>query len=134
MKTAQDIINNARFEIITHIITLMRKIDAFLETGNNRLMTDPEESVVLDFAECTTCPDIVVEVDNSNLGIDTPCREVRTLDFIATSDDHNFYVGAGENTDVYADDITTDDLLSIAKVLENTYKNIRNGIVWHENC
>jgi hypothetical protein len=46
---------------------------------------------------------------------------VRTLDFIATSDDHDFYVGAGENTEVEADDITTDELLAIAKCLEKTY-------------
>ena len=121
MRTAQDIINNARFEIVTHIITLMRKIDAYLETGNKGLMTDPEESVVLDFAECVYAPSIIVEVDNSYLDIEDTCREVRTLDFIATSDDHDFYVGAGENTEVEADDITTDELLAIAKCLEKTY-------------
>ena len=121
MRTAQDIINNARFEIVTHIITLMRKIDAYLETGNKRLMTDPEESVVLDFAECVYAPSIIVEVVYPYLDIDAPCREVRTLDFIATSDDHNFYVGAGENTEVVADDMTTDDLVAIAKCLEKTY-------------
>ena len=121
MRTAQDIINNARFEIITHIITLMRKIDAYLETGNKRLMTDPEESVVLDFAECVYAPSIIVDVDYPYLDIESPCREVRTIDFIATSDDHNFYVGAGENTEVVADDMTTDDLVAIAKCLEKTY-------------
>ena len=121
MRTAQSIIDNARFEIITHIITLMRKIDAYLETGNKRLMTDPEEGVVLDFAECVYAPSIVVEVEYPYLDIEDPCREVRTLDFIATSDDHNFYVGAGENTEVDAEDITTDELLAIAKCLEKTY-------------
>lgn len=121
MRTAQDIINNARFEIITHIITLMRKIDAYLETGNKRLMTDPEEGVVLDFSECVYAPSIVVEVEYPYLDIEDPCREVRTLDFIATSDDHDFYVGAGENTEVEAEDITTDELLAIAKCLEKTY-------------
>ena len=125
MRTAQDIINNARFEIVTHIITLMRKIDAYLESGSRHLMTDPEESVVLDFAECVYAPSIIVEVDNSYLDIEETCREVRTLDFIATSDDHNFYVGAGENTEVVADDMTTDDLVAIAKCLEKTY----NGMV-----
>lgn len=124
MRTAQDIINNARFELVTHIITLMRKIDAYLETGNKRLMTDPEESVVLDFAECVYAPSINVEVDNSYLDIEETCREVRVLDFIATSDDHNFYVGAGENTEVEADDITTDELLAIAKCLEKTYDDM----------
>ena len=121
MRTAQSIIDNARFEIITHIITLMRKIDAYLETGNKRLMTDPEDSVVLDFAECVYAPSIVVEVEYPYLDIEDPCREVRTLDFIATSDDHDFYVGAGENTEVDAEDITTDELLAIAKCLEKTY-------------
>ena len=121
MRTAQDIINNARFEIVTHIITLMRKIDAYLETGNKRLMTDPEEPVTLDFSECVYAPSVIVEVDNSYLGVEGTCREVRTLDFIATSDDHNFYVGAGENTEVVADDMTTDDLVAIAKCLEKTY-------------
>lgn len=121
MRTAQDIINNARFEIVTHIITLMRKIDAYLETGNKRLMTDPEESVVLDFAECVYAPSIIVEVEYPYLDIEDSCREVRTIDFIATSDDHNFYVGAGENTEVEADDMTTDDLVAIAKCLEKTY-------------
>jgi len=121
MKTAQDIINNARFELVTLIVTLMRKIDAYLETGNKRLMTDPEEGVVLDFAECVYAPSIVVEVEYPYLDIEDPCREVRTLDFIATSDDHDFYVGAGENTEVDAEDITTDELLAIAKCLEKTY-------------
>lgn len=45
MKTAQDIINNARAEIITHIVTLMRKIDAYLETGNKQLITNSEKGV-----------------------------------------------------------------------------------------
>ena len=121
MRTAQDIINNARFELVTLIVTLMRKINGYLETGNKRLMTDPEESVVLDFSECAYAPSIIVEVEYPYLDIEDPCREVRVLDFIATSDDHNFYVGAGENTEVEADDITTDELLAIAKCLEKTY-------------
>ena len=121
MRTAQDIINNARFELVTHIITLIRKIEAYLETGNKWLMTDPEEGVVLDFAECVYVPSIIVEVNNSYLDIEDTCREARVLDFIATSDDHNFYVGAGENTEVEADDMATDDLVAIAKCLEKTY-------------
>ena len=124
MRTAQSIINNARFEIITHIITLMRKIDAYLETGNQQLMTDPEESVVLDFKDCAYFPFITIEVDNSNLDAEGTCRELCALDFIATGDDHNFYVGAGENSEVEAEDISTDDLIVIAKVLEKTYYNM----------
>ena len=125
MKSAQDIINNARFEIITHIITLMRKIDAYLETGNKRLITNSEEGVVVDFVDCVYAPSILIEVDNSYLDVEETCREVRTLDFIATRDDHDFYVGDRANTEVKAEDISIDDLIEIAKVLEETYNDMK---------
>ena len=125
MKTAQDIINNARFELVAHIITLMRKIDAYLETGDKRLMTNSEEGVVVDFADCVSAPSIVIEVDNSCLDVEETCREVRTLDFIATRDDYNFYVGAVADTEISAEGISTDDLLVIAKVLEETYNDMK---------
>ena len=124
MKSAQDIINNARAEIITHIITLMRKIDAYLETGDKQLMTNSEESVLLNFDDCVSAPSISIEVDNSYLGVEETCREVRTLDFIATRDDHDFYVGDRANSEVKAEDISTDDLVEIAKVLEETYDDM----------
>lgn len=123
MKTAQDIINNARFEIITHIITLMRKIDAYLETGDKQLMTNPEEGVVVDFVDCVYAPSILIEVDNSYLDVEETCREVRTLDFIAARADEDFYVSDGANN-VRAEDISTDDLIEIAKVLEETYNDM----------
>ena len=125
MKSIQDIINNARFEIITHIITLMRKIDAYLETGNKRLITNSEEGVVVDFADCVSAPSILIEVDNSYLDVEETCREARALDFIATRDDYNFYVGAVADTEISAEDISTDDLLVIAKVLEETYNDMK---------
>ena len=124
MKSVQDIINNARAEIITYIIALMRKIDAYLETGNKRLMTNSEESVLLNFADCVYAPSILIEVDNSYLDVEETCREVRTLDFILTSDDHDFYVGDRVNSEVKAEDISTDDLIEIAKVLEETYNDM----------
>ena len=123
MKSIQDIINNARFEIITHIITLMRKIDAYLETGDKQLMTNPEEGVVVDFVDCVYAPSILIEVDNSYLDVEETCREVRTLDFIAARADEDFYVSDGANN-VRAEDISTDDLIEIAKVLEETYDDM----------
>ena len=124
MKSVQDIINNTRTEIITHIITLMRKIDAYLETGDKQLMTNSEESVLLNFADCVYAPSILIEVDNSYLRVEDTCREVRTLDFILTSDDHDFYVGDGANSEVKAKDISTDDSVEIAKVLEESYNDM----------
>ena len=125
MKTAQDIINNARFELVAHIITLMRKIDAYLETGDKQLMTNSEEGVVVDFVDCVYAPSILIEVDNSYLDVEETCREVRTLDFIATRDDYDFYVGDKANSEVKAEDISTDDLIEIAKVLEETYNDMK---------
>ena len=122
MKTAQDIINNARFELVTLIVTLIRKLDAYFATGKKNLMTAPEEDVVIDFAELGNAPAIRVEVDNSYLDVEDVCHEIRPLDFIATGDDHNFYVSA-DGADIDADDLSTDELLVIAKVLEEAYAN-----------
>ena len=124
MKTTQNTIKNAKAEIITHIITLMRKIDAYFETGDKQLMTNPEEDVVVDFMDCVYAPSILIEVDNSYLDVEETCREVRTLDFILTSDDHDFYVGDRVNSEIKAEDISTDDLIEIAKVLEETYDDM----------
>lgn len=122
MKTAQAIINDARFELVTLIVTLMRKLDAYLATGKKNLMTAPEEDVVIDFAELGNAPAVRVEVDNSYLDVEDVCHEIRPLDFIATGDDHNFYVSA-DDEDIDADDLSTDELLVIAKVLEDAYAN-----------
>lgn len=122
MRTAQDIINVARFDLATLIVTLMRKLDAYLATGKKNLMTTPEEDVVIDFAELGNAPAIRVEVDNSYLDVEDRCYETRPVDFIATGDDHNFYVSA-DDTEIDADDLSTDELLVIAKVLEDAYAN-----------
>ena len=39
MKTAQAIINDARFELASLIVTLMRKLDSYLETENKSRTT-----------------------------------------------------------------------------------------------
>ena len=123
MKTAQTIINDARFELTTYIITLMRKLDAYFETGKKNLMTAPEESVVIDFTDCISIPMISVGVDNSYLDVYDECHEIRPLDFIATTDDHNFYVST-DGVEIDADSISTDELVEIVKVLEKTYDKV----------
>ena len=120
MRTAQDIINNARFELVTHIITLMRKLDAYLVTGSKKVITDSEESVVIADYDFVTVPAVRVEVDNSYLDVEDRCFEPRLVESIYTSDDHNFTVTLG-GSEIDADDLSTDDLLAIAKALEDTY-------------
>jgi hypothetical protein len=130
MKTAQDIINDARFELATLIITLMRKLDAYLTTGDKSLMTGPEESVVIDSTDLYDTPIISVEVDNSYLGVEGTTRENKLIDYISTTDDCNFQVGvySGVEEDdvrtmeIDADLLSTDELVAIAKCLEKTYE------------
>ena len=132
MKTAQDIINDARFELVTLIVTLMRKIDGYLETGNKSLMTASEEGVVIDSADLYSTPSISIEVDNSYLDVEDIIHEDRLIDYIGTSDDHDFYVGVYsgveeddvKTTEICADDLSTDELVAIAKCLENTYNEL----------
>ena len=125
MKTAQDIINDARFELVTLIVTLMRKIDGYLETGDKYLMT-ADEGVCVDFnglGIIDKTPVVNVEPDHSYLDVEDRCYEPRHIDYIVTRDDHNFYLSAGE-TDIDADDLYTDMLVAIAKFLENTYNEL----------
>ena len=101
----------------------MRKIDGYLETGKKNLMTASEGVCVgfnglLDIADKT--PVVNVETGNSYLDVEDRCYEPRHIDYIVTRDDHNFYLAAGE-TDIDADDISTDELVAITKFLENTY-------------
>ena len=129
MKTAQDIINDARFELVTLIVTLMRKIDGYLETGNKSLMTASEEGVVIDAANLYGTPSIRIEADNSYLDVEDIIHEDRLIDYIGTTDDHNFYVGVYSGveeddvkaTEIDADNLSTDELVAIAKCLEKTY-------------
>ena len=121
MRTAQDIINNARLELVTLIVTLMRKINGYLETGNKGLMT-ASEKVCVDFNGLSIgeTPIINVEADNSYLDVEDRCYEPRYIDYIVTEDAHNFYVSAGE-TDIDSDNLSADELATIAKFLEDTY-------------
>ena len=113
MRTAQDIINNARFEIITHICTLMGKIGAYLETGKKGLMMQNGTCVDFNGLEIADKTPIISVEDRH--------YEPRHIDYIVTGDDgHSFYLSA-EGTDVNADDISTDELVAIAKFLETTY-------------
>ena len=131
MRTAQDIINVARFDLATTIVTLMRKLDAYFATGKKNLMTAPGESVVIDSTDLFGVPCVNVEVNNSYaiLDVEDDTYEERLIDYIGTTDDHNFYVGVYSGveeddvkaTEIDADNLSTDELVAIAKCLEKTY-------------
>lgn len=120
MKSAQKIINDARFELAKHIITLMRKLDAYNATGNKNLMTAPEEDVIIGDYDLVSVPCIRVEVAMPYVDTEDRVFEHQEIESISTTDDHNFTVCVG-GAEIGADDISTDDLLVIAKCLEETY-------------
>ena len=111
MKTVKSIIDNTRFALVTLICTLTRKFEGYLETGRKNLMVTRGACVAfngLNIADKTP----LVNVED--------CNEPQHIDYIVTSDDHNFYLSA-DGTDIDADDLSTDELVAIAKFLENTY-------------
>ena len=113
MRTAQDIINNARFEIITHICTLMGKIGAYLETRKKGLM--------IQHGTCVDFNGLEIADKTPVINVKDRCHEPRHIDYIVSGyDGHDFYLSA-EGTDINADDISTDELVSIANFLETTY-------------
>ena len=122
MKNAQTIINDARFELVTHIVTLMRMIDAYNATGDKKLATviDPEEGVIIGDYDLVSVPCIRVEVAMPYVDTEDRVFEHQEIESISTTDDHYFTVSVG-GAEVGADDISTDDLLVIAKCLEETY-------------
>lgn len=130
MRTAQDIINVARFDLATTIVTLMRKLDAYFATGKKNLMTAPGEDVVIDSTDLLGVPCVNVMVDNSYLDVEDNTSEERLIDYIGTTDDCNFYVGVYsgveeddvKTTEIDADNLSTDELVAIAKCLEKTYE------------
>jgi hypothetical protein len=62
-------------------------------------------------------------VGNSYLDAEDRHYEPRHIDYIVARNENDFYLSAGE-VDIDADDISTDELVAIAKFLENTYNEI----------
>ena len=71
MKKVTAIIKDAKNELVNTIITYMRKLDAYIKTDDKRLMTAPEEDIILTEDEfAVSMPKLRVEVDNSYLDVE----------------------------------------------------------------
>lgn len=114
-----DIINDAREKLVSFIIFEVRNI--YLLLNGQEPNFEKDEEYVVDIEGLT----IKVETDNSYLDVEETTMENRTITEVRVSLDGNvFLVGYGDDTEIEWKDISTDELVGLANVLENQYLNI----------
>ena len=114
-----DIINDAREKLVDFIAFEVRSI--YLLLNGQEPNFEEDEEYVVDIEGLT----IKVEVDNSYLDVEETTMENRTITEVRVSLDGNvFLVGYGDDTEIEWKDISTDELVGLANVLENQYLNI----------
>lgn len=114
-----DIINDAREKLVDFIAFEVRSI--YLLLNGQEPNFEEDEEYVVDIEGLT----IKVEVDDSYLDVEETTMENRTITEVRVSLDGNvFLVGYGDDTEIEWKDISTDELVGLANVLENQYLNI----------
>ena len=114
-----DIINDARKKLVDFIAFEVRNI--YLLLNGQEPNFEEDEEYVLDIEGLT----IKVEVYNSYLDVEETTMENRTITEIRVSLDGNvFLVAYEDDTEIEWKEISTDELVGLANVLENRYLNI----------
>ena len=114
-----DIINDARKKLVDFIAFEVRNIYLLLNGQEPNFKED--EEYVLDVEGLT----IKVEVADSYLDVEETTMENRTITEVRVSLDGNvFLVAYEDDTEIEWKEISTDELVGLANVLENRYLNI----------
>ena len=115
-----DIINDARAKLKSFIAFDVRNV--YLLLNGQEPNFEEDEEYVLDVEGLT----IKVEVDNSYLDVEETIMENRSIAEIHLSLDGNlFLVPYGDDdTEIEWTDLSTDEVVALANVLENQYLNI----------
>ena len=114
-----DIINDARKKLVDFIAFEVRNI--YLLLNGQEPNFEEDEEYVLDVEGLT----IKVEVDDSYLDVEDTIMENRTITEVRVSLDGNvFLVAYEDDTEIEWKEISTDELVGLANVLENRYLNI----------
>ena len=114
-----DIINDARKKLVDFIAFEVRNIYLLLNGQEPNFKED--EEYVLDVEGWT----IKVEVNDSYLDVEETTMENRTITEVRVSLDGNvFLVAYEDDTEIEWKEISTDELVGLANVLENRYLNI----------
>ena len=114
-----DIINDARKKLVDFIAFEVRNI--YLLLNGQEPNFEEDEEYVLNIEGLT----IKVEVDDSYLDVEETTMENRTITEVRVSLDGNvFLVAYEDDTEIEWKEISTDELVGLANVLENRYLNI----------
>ena len=114
-----DIINDAREKLVDFIAFEVRNI--YLLLNGQEPNFEKDEEYVVDIEGLT----IKVEVDDSYLDVEDTIMENRTITEVRVSLDGNvFLVPYEDDTEIEWKEISTDELVGLANVLENQYLNI----------
>ena len=114
-----DIINVAREKLVSFIVFEVHNI--YLLLNGQEPNFEEGEEYVLDIEGFT----IKVEVDDSYLDVEDTIMENRTITEVRVSLDGNiFLVPYEDDTEIEWKEISTDELVGLANVLENQYLNI----------
>ena len=114
-----DIINDARKKLVDFIVFEVHNI--YLLLNGQEPNFEEDEEYVVDIEGLT----IKVETDNSYLDVEETTMENRTITEVRVSLDGNIFLVAYEDdTEIEWKDISTDELVGLANVLENQYLNI----------
>jgi len=117
--TPKTIVENAKKELLEIIITYLRKLDAFIATGNKKLITAPGEDIIIaDFEAKGEVPKVRVEVDNTYLDVEDTTYEYLPITKFVLSEGE-FYVEIGK---IDKDDLSIEELQSIAEFLQDEWE------------
>lgn len=119
---AKSALAKMREEITATLISNMRRLYALLETGDKRLMAGENEDIYIEAAYVDDLPEVEVEVYDT-YGLDGECdlMEPREISALAVSAGE-FWLRTTEDDEVYADDLTVEELAEIADAIEIEYK------------
>ena len=121
MLKPKSIVENAKTELGNTIITYLRKLDAFISTGNKRMMTAPEQDIIITENEVLgDMPEVRVEVDDSYLDVEDTIYEYLPIDKIVLCEGE-LYFEVGD-ADIYVEDLDVEELAVIAGFLIGEYE------------
>lgn len=119
--TPKAIVENAKNELVNIIINTLCKLDAFNTTGDKRLMTNPNEDIVITESEVMRdTPRIRAEVDNTYLDVEDRTYANLPIDKFVLCE-CEFYVEVN-GVEYFKDDLSVEELASIAEFLQNEWE------------
>lgn len=126
----ESIARNVKQELLKHIKDTMRKLDAFLCTGDKKLSAAVGHDVVIEGTDLRRKVKLDVEVDNSYLDVDDACTEPREVETIAIEYDDDepctdgwLCVELAGGAELYEHALSLNDLVLIGNTLDETYEN-----------